>query len=98
MIDVLRAVANDNRLLILEWLKDPKAHFHPQTDGDLVHDGVCGLLIAQKLGIRQPTVSAHMKVLTAAGLVTAKRFKQWTFYRRDEKCISELKKRFTKSI
>lgn len=73
MIDVLRAVANDKRLLILEWLKDPKAHFGPQTDGDLVHDGVCGLLIAQKLGIRQPTVSAHMKVLTAAGLVTGKR-------------------------
>jgi len=98
MIEVLRAVANDKRLLILEWLKDPKAHFRPQTDGDLVHDGVCGLLIAQKLGIRQPTVSAHMKVLTAAGLVTGKRVKQWTFYRRDEKHISELKKRFTKSI
>jgi DNA-binding transcriptional ArsR family regulator len=98
MIDVLRAVANDKRLLILEWLKDPEAHFLPQTDGDLVHDGVCGLRIAQKLGIRQPTVSVHMKVLTAAGLVTAKRVKQWTFYRRDEKRISELKKRFSKSI
>jgi DNA-binding transcriptional ArsR family regulator len=98
MIDVLRAVTNDKRLLILEWLKDPEAHFRPQAEGDLVHDGVCGLLIAQKLGIRQPTVSAHMKVLTAAGLVTAKRVKQWTFYRRDEKRISELKKQFTKSI
>jgi DNA-binding transcriptional ArsR family regulator len=98
MIDLLRAVANDKRLLVLEWLKDPEAHFSPQVDGDLVRDGVCGVLIAQKLGIRQPTVSAHMKVLTAAGLVTTKRVKQWTFYRRDEKRISELKKAFTKSI
>jgi DNA-binding transcriptional ArsR family regulator len=98
MIDMLRAVTNDKRLLILEWLKDPEAHFPPQVDGDLIRDGVCGVLIAQKLGIRQPTVSAHMKVLTAAKLVTIKRVKQWTFYRRDEKRISELKKAFAKTI
>jgi DNA-binding transcriptional ArsR family regulator len=98
MIDMLRAVTNDKRLLILEWLKDPEAHFPPQVDGDLIRDGVCGILIAQKLGIRQPTVSAHMKVLTAAKLVTIKRVKQWTFYRRDEKRISELKKAFAKTI
>jgi len=98
MIDALRALANDNRLLILEWLKDPEAHFPPQIDGDLVRDGVCGVLIAQKLGIRQPTLSVHMKVLTKAGLVTSKRVKQWTFYRRNEGRIRDLKKSFTKDI
>ncbi len=88
----IRALANERRLLILEWLKDPAAHFPPQVDGDLIKDGVCGVLIARKLGISQPTVSQHMKILTQAGLVRSKRIKQWTFYKRDEKHIREIKK------
>jgi DNA-binding transcriptional ArsR family regulator len=89
---VLRALASERRLLILEWLKDPRAHFRPQIDGDLVKDGVCGVLIAEKLGVSQPTVSEHLKVLSQVGLLRAKRIKQWTFYRRDEARIREIKK------
>lgn len=91
MIDALKALANDRRLLILDWLKEPERHFPPQVDGDLVADGVCGILIAEKLGLSQPTVSTHMKVLTQAGLVRAKRIKQWTFYQRDEERIATIK-------
>src|SRR6266478_1250968 len=89
---VFRALASDRRLLILEWLKRPECHFRPQVDGDLVKDGVCGVLIAEKLGVSQPTVSEHLKVLSQAGLLRAKRIKQWTFYRRDEARIREIKK------
>jgi len=81
---VLRALASERRLLILKWLKNPRAHFRTQVDGDLVDDGVCGVLIAEKLGISQPTVSEHLKVLSQAGLLSSKRVKQWTFYKRDE--------------
>jgi DNA-binding transcriptional ArsR family regulator len=88
---VFRALASDRRLLILEWLKRPRAHFRPQVDGDLVRDGVCGVLIAEKLGVSQPTVSEHMRVLSRAGLVSAKRVKQWTFDKRDEERIARLK-------
>lgn len=88
---VLRALASDRRLLILEWLKRPRAHFRAQVDGDLVKDGVCGVLIAEKLGVTQPTVSAHLKILSQTGLLSAKRVKQWTFYKRDEARISRLK-------
>lgn len=87
----LRALASDRRLLILEWLKRPKAHFRPQVDGDLVKDGVCAVLIAEKLGVSQPTVSEHLKILAQAGLVTTKRVKQWTFYKRDEAQIARVK-------
>src|SRR5260221_14447602 len=87
-----RALASDRRLLILEWLKRPRAHFRPQIDGDLVRDGVCGVLIAEKLGVSQPTVSEHLKILSQAGLLSAKRVKQWNFYRRDEARIREIKK------
>ena len=90
--DVLRALANERRLQVLEWLKDPRAHFPPQVDGDLVRDGVCGLNLARKLGVSQPTLSEHMRVLSQAGLVRGKRIKQWTFYRRDERRIRELKR------
>ena len=88
----IKALASDKRLLILRWLKDPRANFPPQVDGDLVRDGVCGVLIADKLGVSAPTVSEHLRLLSQAGLVQGKRIKQWTFYRRDEKQIRAVKK------
>ena len=88
----LRALANDRRLQILDWLKRPRKEFPPQVDGDLLRDGVCGLLIARKLRVSQPTASEHLKILTAAGLIQGKRIKQWTFYKRDEKEIRRIKK------
>src|SRR5262249_51938303 len=92
ILDVAKAMANDRRLQILHLLKQPRAHFPRQSDGPLVRDGVRGLLIARKLGVSQPTASEHLKVLTQAGLLRAKRIKQWTFYRRDEERIAEFKK------
>lgn len=92
--EIAKALANEKRLQILAWLKHPVDHFPPQVDGDLVRDGVCGVLIANKLGVSQPTVSEHLKVLTRAGLLRAKRIKQWTFYKRDEKRIAEVKRAF----
>ncbi|OHV88826.1 ArsR/SmtB family transcription factor [Mesorhizobium sp. ORS 3428] len=90
-VEIFKAIANERRLQILDWLKDPCAHFPPQADGDLVEDGVCALLIAEKLGITQATLSEHMRVLTQAGLLSTKRSKQWIFYRRDEERIAEAK-------
>ena len=95
---ILRAMANDRRLQILGWLKQPRKHFRPQVDGDLVDDGVCGVLIAEKLGVSQPTASEHMKILLEAGLVRAKRIKQWTFYKRDEAEIRRLKRAIVERV
>ena len=92
MLEVLKALGNDKRLAILDWLRDPAAHFPPQRDGDLVQDGVCSVFIADKLGVTQPTASEHLRVLTAAGLLRATRIRQWTFYRRDEQRIAEVKR------
>jgi DNA-binding transcriptional ArsR family regulator len=88
----IKALANERRLEILAWLKDPRAHFPPQVDGDLIRDGVCSLFIAQKLGVSPSTASEHLRILSQAGLVRGKRIKQWTFYRRDEKRIAEIKR------
>jgi DNA-binding transcriptional ArsR family regulator len=88
----LQALANGRRLQILEWLKDPAAHFRPQVDGDLLKDGVCAVLIAEKLGVSQPTLSEHMRVLCQAKLVQSKRIKRWIFYKRDERRIRAIKR------
>src|SRR3984893_8769197 len=83
-----KALANEKRLRILDWLKDPTAHFRPQVDGDLIKDGVCGVLITEQLGVSQPTASEHLRVLVGAGFLTGKKIKQWIFYQRDEKAIA----------
>ena len=89
--DILRALANERRLRILEWLKDPVRHFPPQLDGDLVKDGVCSLFIANKLKVTQPSASEHLNLLSDAGLIRGKKIKQWTFYKRDEKTMHRVK-------
>jgi ArsR family transcriptional regulator len=91
--DVLHALANEKRLTILRWLRDPAGHFPPQRYGDLVEDGVCVMFIADKLGVAAPTATAHLQVLARAGLVTARRAGQWTFYKRDEDAIESFKRR-----
>lgn len=91
---VFRALANANRLQILDWLKQPRKHFPPQVDGDLVKDGVCGLLIARKLKVSHPTASEHLKILAQAGLIRGKRIKQWTFYKREEAAIRNFKRTY----
>ncbi|MFA1547064.1 MULTISPECIES: ArsR/SmtB family transcription factor [Streptosporangiales] len=90
-VDLVKALANDKRLQILEWLREPERHFPPQRDGDLVRDGVCSLFIAQKLGVSQPTCGEHLKVLSQAGLVRGTKIKQWVFYQRDETRIARAK-------
>ena len=94
----LRALSNERRLQIMMWLKSPRKHFREQIDGDLEKDGVCGVLIAEKLGVSQPTASEHLRILSAAGLIRSKRIKQWTFYQRDEDRISELRRLFSEEI
>ena len=88
--ELFRALGNERRLQILAWLKDPRAHFRPQVDGDLVDDGVCGQLIAEKLGINASTLSEHRRILQGSDLVIAKRIKQWTFYRRNDERLRAL--------
>jgi ArsR family transcriptional regulator len=83
LVEVFAALSNARRLDIITWLGDPVAYFPTQVDGDLVLDGVCAGAIVSKLGVSQPAVTAHMKTLAAAGLVTSKRVKQWTFYQLD---------------
>jgi DNA-binding transcriptional ArsR family regulator len=94
LLKTIKAVSSSVRLEILSLLKDPTANFPPQTDGDLVRDGVCADFIRDKLGIAAATASRHLTLLTEADLLVATRRKNWTFYRRDEPAV----RRFTELL
>src|SRR5690348_3150812 len=94
LLKTIKAVSSPVRLEVLALLKDPTANFPPQTDGDLIRDGVCADFIRDKLGIAAATASRHLTLLTEAGLLTATRKKGWTFYRRDESAI----RRFARAV
>jgi len=79
--DILKALSNEQRFVIVGWLADPRAHFPEQQDGDLIDDGVCVGFITEKIGLSQPTVTGHLNILANAGIVTSKRIKNWVFYK-----------------
>ncbi|MFJ8051064.1 ArsR/SmtB family transcription factor [Streptomyces luteogriseus] len=91
LIEVFKALGNPARLQIMQWLKDPEAHFdayEPIADRRTV--GVCVTHIQAKAGLAQSTVSSYMSTLERAGLVRPTRVGKWTHYRRDEGRLAEL--------
>ena len=75
----LKALADPLRLSILEFLWSPSAEeFRTQ-------EGICACDVQDFLGVTQPTVSYHMKILIQAGLVTAQKRGKWVYY----ECITE---------
>lgn len=94
IVPSLRALANPQRAQIMDWLLNPTAHFPPQQDGDLIHDGVCVGFITDKTGLTQPTVTSHMKILESAGLVTSKKIKNWVFYKADRGTLRQISQVF----
>jgi ArsR family transcriptional regulator len=47
----------------------------------LAHEDLCVCHLVDELALPQPLVSHHLKVLRQAGLVTAERYRQWTYHR-----------------
>nr|WP_298704759.1 metalloregulator ArsR/SmtB family transcription factor [uncultured Veillonella sp.] len=94
LLDIFKALSNESRLKILQWLKEPKTHFPPQgihgSEEDVFEGGVCVGSIQDKLGISQSAVSHYLDMMQRAGLLESARFGKWTYYRRNESTIKEL--------
>ncbi|MFE6281008.1 ArsR family transcriptional regulator [Streptomyces sp. NPDC057877] len=93
---MLRTPVTGVRLEILEWLKDPAAHFPPERHTDPVADGVTADAVATRLGVRRPVAERHLVLLTAIGLLRTKRIRRRVHYRRDEFRIAEVARMFEK--
>ncbi|GAB6143605.1 ArsR/SmtB family transcription factor [Desulfocicer niacini] len=64
-VDVCKAMSDPNRVKIIKMLQ---------------HKVMCVCEITSALGLAQPTVSKHLKVLEAAGLVNSSRNEKWVNY------------------
>lgn len=90
-IEIFKALSNKTRLQILTWLKDPELHFPDyKTTCDKESLGVCVGHIQQKAGLTQSTISEYLSLLQRAGLVSATRMGQWTYYKRNEEAFVAL--------
>ena len=72
---VLKALAEPVRWRILELLAD---------------EDLCVCHLVDELAVAQPLVSHHLKVLKAAALVEAERYRQWTYYRLAPEPLADL--------
>ena len=93
-----KAVASDVRMQILQWLKVPRRHFKKQVTGDPQEIGVCVTLLAEKLGMSQPTVSRHLELLRRAGFLRVQRIGRWSFFARNEDGLQEYRRWFNDTL
>ena len=74
-IELLKALAEPRRWRIIELLSCEE---------------LCVCHLAEDLGIAQPLVSHHLRVLRDAGLVESEKFRQWTYYRLHTGALEQL--------
>jgi ArsR family transcriptional regulator len=73
---VMKAVADPARLQLLSLIR---------SAGE-----ACACDLTDPVGLSQPTVSHHLKVLTEAGLIRREQRGQWAWFRVDEDRLREL--------
>ncbi|MDA9913010.1 metalloregulator ArsR/SmtB family transcription factor [Candidatus Nanopelagicales bacterium] len=81
---LLKAVADPTRLQLLSLV--------------LAGERVCACDLNEPLGLRQPTVSHHLKILTQAGLLIREQEGTWAWYSVDTDRLSELGGLFTSEV
>ena len=72
--EIFKALGDPHRLRALHFLAT--ADVGCCTTGQ----GICTCDVQDVLGLSQPTVSHHMKILVEAGLVDAEKRGRWTYY------------------
>ncbi|WP_281885882.1 helix-turn-helix transcriptional regulator [Paenibacillus sp. YYML68] len=89
-IEIFKALSNESRLQILNWLKEPEKHFTPHEGVDMRKTGVCVSQVTEKLNMTQSTASQYLTILLRAGLIKTERNGKYTYYKRDEEKIREI--------
>jgi ArsR family transcriptional regulator len=74
-VSAFKALSDPARLRILDFL------WRPNAACCSLEDKVCACDVEGLLGLSQPAVSHHMKILVQAGLITAGKEGRWVYYR-----------------
>ncbi|HWR37084.1 MAG TPA: metalloregulator ArsR/SmtB family transcription factor [Clostridia bacterium] len=82
----LRAVGDPARREILKMLNENKQRLLRKPAE------LCAGDIEQRLGLAQPTISHHMRVLRHAGLVDARKVGTFMWYRRNEAALRKMRR------
>lgn len=84
---VIKALACESRLKILDFLNWPELYFPAVPDARKT--GLTNKLICGRLGLTQESVSLHMRWLTDARLVSATKVGTRVFYKRNEPGVDD---------
>ena len=100
---LFKALANQTRLDILRWLKDPLTHIDVVTCETVQYEldhfgGICVGDIVRKAGLAQSTISSYLALLEEVGLLTSSRHGKWTYYRRNEAQVQALGRLIEESL
>lgn len=74
-VDIFKALADKSRLSILDML----------SCGE-----ICACEITKVLGLTQPTISHHMKILQKVGLVNGRKEGKWMHYSINKEKVEEI--------
>ena len=85
---IYKALSNPTRRQILQWLKSPE-QFLPEDECNGFTRGVCAGQIERLGQVSQSTMSNHLSVLQQAGLITANKHGQWSYFSRNEALIQQ---------
>ena len=61
----------------------------------LSREELCVCHLTEDLGVPQPLISHHLRVLRDAGLVTSEKWRYWTYYRINPTTVAALAGRLT---
>jgi ArsR family transcriptional regulator len=72
--DIFKALGDEHRLKMLEFIatKDP--------DCCRTGEGICACDVQEFIGLAQPTVSQHLRILVDAGLLNVEKRGKWNYY------------------
>jgi|SRR5699024_7189585 len=90
IIEIFKALSNDKRVEILQWLKEPEKHFDTTNENVAIKGGVCVGDIQEKSGLSQSTISQYLTMMQKAELLESVRHGKWTYYRRNEATLEQL--------
>lgn len=80
IVTIMKALSDENRISIVSIIAK--------------QDNICACKILEDLGITQPTLSYHMRILCSCGLIACQKQGKWMHYSINPAALSEIQSFF----